>query len=546
MIEKNLAAAWRLQQDDLAAWISLRKKLGEAGCPLRKLDKALGKFDREMRSDYSWRAGTRAKAGEVLPGQLTLDDFMAFMPDHRYIHLPTGILWPAASVNARLAWVDVGAEKPIAASVWLAQNRHCEQMTWAPGYPSVIPDMAIHDGGFRPLPGNTIYNLYKPPVVEPGNPRQAWPWLELLHLLYPEEAEEIINFYAHRVQKPAEKINHVVMLGGAPGIGKDSLLEPIIYAVGEWNYAGISPIEFLGRFNGFLKSVLLVINEARDLGDVNSYGFYEHMKTVAAAPPHTLRIDMKNLQEFKIPNVTGVTITTNYLHTGLYLPINDRRHLVAWSDQPGTGEEGSWSSGDFDKFYDWLENQGGKQNVAAYLRQRDLSKFNPKAPPRKTSAFYRVANANRGEEEGALADAIDNLSEAEAAQGRASRRVAGLHSEADRNPHRRAPCGADKQHEGPALRYRAQGNHAPTAAEVPRRQDCPQRGDAPDVAGRGRRGSNCSPNIERSCRRPSTSFATPKGARNCVASIIAARDQPQHGPQPRTKAQAGQPRAGKP
>ena len=265
--------------------------------------------------------------------------------------------------------------------------------------------MAVSD----PLPGNTIYNLYKPPVVEPGNPKQAWPWLELLHLLYPEEAEEIIDFYAHRVQKPAEKINHVVMLGGAPGIGKDSLLEPIIYAVGEWNYAGISPIEFLGRFNGFLKSVLLVINEARDLGDVNSYGLYEHMKTVAAAPPHTLRIDMKNLQEFKIPNVTSVTITTNYLHTGLYLPINDRRHLVAWSDQPGTGEEGSWTSKDFDKYYDWLENQGGKQHVAAYLRQHDLSKFNPKAPPRKTPAFYRVANANRGEEEGALADAIDNL-----------------------------------------------------------------------------------------------------------------------------------------
>ena len=147
-IEKNLAAAWRLQQDDLAALITLRKRLGDADCPLRKFDKALRKFDQEMRSDYSRRAGTRAKAGEALPGQLTLDDFMAFMPDHRYIHLPTGILWPAASVNARLPSVDVGAEKPIAASLWLAQNRHCEQMTWAPGYPSVIHDMAILDGGF--------------------------------------------------------------------------------------------------------------------------------------------------------------------------------------------------------------------------------------------------------------------------------------------------------------------------------------------------------------------------------------------------------------
>ena len=35
----------------------------------------------------------------------------------------------------------------------------------------------------------------------------------------------------------------------------------------------------LGRFNGFLKSVVLRVNEARDLGDVNRYQFYDHLKT---------------------------------------------------------------------------------------------------------------------------------------------------------------------------------------------------------------------------------------------------------------------------
>ena len=391
---------------------------GDAHCPLRRLDKALRKYDLEMRRSYGDRAGTNAREGEGLPRHLTVDDFITFLPDHRYIHLPTGILWPAASVDARVMPIDVGGDKPMSASKWLDRNRHCEQMTWAPGKPSLIRDTIILEGGFCARRGNTIYNLYRPPAVEPGDPEQAGPWLDLLRRLYPSEAEEIIDFFAARVQRPHVKTNHILVLGGAPGIGKDSLLVPVIHAIGEWNYAGISPSQLLGRFNGFLKSVLLVINEARDLGETNSYAFYEHLKPIAAAPPDTLRIDMKNMQEFKIPNVVGVVITTNYLHTGLYLPPNDRRHFVAWSDHPGAGEEGALSSDYFDKFHDWLENQGGKKHVVAYLQQRDLSMFNPKAPPRKTPAFNTIVGANRGEEESTLADTIDAMRDAATAQGR--------------------------------------------------------------------------------------------------------------------------------
>ena len=50
----------------------------------------------------------------------------------------------------------------------------------------------------------------------------------------------------------------------------------------------------MGRFNGFNRSVVLQINEVRDLGDVNRFVFYEHMKTYCAAPPDTLLTDEKN------------------------------------------------------------------------------------------------------------------------------------------------------------------------------------------------------------------------------------------------------------
>ena len=41
--------------------------------------------------------------------------------------------------------------------------------------------------------------------------------------------------------------------------------------------------QLTGRFNPFLKSVILRVSEARDLGDVDRYAFYETTKTMWAA-----------------------------------------------------------------------------------------------------------------------------------------------------------------------------------------------------------------------------------------------------------------------
>ena len=50
------------------------------------------------------------------------------------------------------------------------------------------------------------------------------------------------------------------------------------------------PSKCCGRFNGFIKSVILRISELRDLGDGNRFDFYEHMKVLTAAPPDVLRV----------------------------------------------------------------------------------------------------------------------------------------------------------------------------------------------------------------------------------------------------------------
>ena len=62
-----------------------------------------------------------------------------------------------------------------------------------------------------------------------------------------------MRWLAHRVQRPEEKINHALVLGGSQGIGKDTALEPVKHAIGPWNFFEVSPQQMLGRFNGFLE-----------------------------------------------------------------------------------------------------------------------------------------------------------------------------------------------------------------------------------------------------------------------------------------------------
>jgi hypothetical protein len=366
-----------------------------------------------MPDDFSDAFDEQIGAGDATPKHdrardcaagVSINDFVAYMPQNAFIFMPARELWPAASVNARLPPPDTDSEgKPIPASTWLAVHRPVEQMTWAPGKPTLVPDKLIADGGWIDRPGCTVFNLYKPPIIKP-TAGDVCPWLDLVQKNYPDEADRVVAFLAHRVQRPDEKINHGLVLGGAVGTGKDTILEPVKQAIGPWNFAEVSPKQVFGRFNGFLKSVILRVSEARDLGDYDRYAFHDHMKVYIAAPPDVLRVDEKNIREYYVPNLCGVIITTNHKTDGIYLPPDDRRHYVLWSNLC----KENFASDYFNNLYRWYEN-GGNAYVAYYLANLDISGFGPKAPPPKTQAFWEIANANRAPEDAELADVLDAL-----------------------------------------------------------------------------------------------------------------------------------------
>src|SRR5262249_17409544 len=100
---------------------------------------------------------------------VTINDFRAYMPMHSYIYIPCREMWPAASVDARVPPMPIANGKTMKASRWLDQNRPVEQMTWCPGFPMLIKDRLVVDGGWIERADVTCFNHYREPRIVPGD-----------------------------------------------------------------------------------------------------------------------------------------------------------------------------------------------------------------------------------------------------------------------------------------------------------------------------------------------------------------------------------------
>jgi hypothetical protein len=346
-----------------------------------------------------------------------IDDFYSLMTQAgTYIFVPGRTTWPRDRIDARLPPVPVlehgrpalngkGKPKTEPASRYLDRERPVEAMSWHPGEPLVIKDRLPLSGGWIRRKGVSTFNLYLPAPPITGDPSKADIWVAHIRTIYPDEAEHSLDWMAHRVQRPGDKINHALVWGGSQGIGKDSVMEPVKRAVGAHNFEDTSPAKLLGKFQHYTKAVILRISEGRDLGDTDRFKFYDHIKTLIVAPPDVLPTNEKFLREYYVANVMGVFITTNHKTDGLFLPDDDRRHYVAWSNS--TKED--FTPDYWNRLWRFYEKEGGYAHVAAYLAARDISRFDPKAPPPKSPAFWDIVNAHNSPEDAELADLLDVL-----------------------------------------------------------------------------------------------------------------------------------------
>ena len=134
------------------------------------------------------------------------------------------------------------------------------------------------------LPGNTdnpinrngevYWNIWqKPKISLPSiaNDKDVAPWLDHLNYLYPNKVEQahLLDWFASILQNPMQKINHGVWIAGTSRVGKDLMLNPIRFGVGEKNICEPSASELEENYTEYLHlSKLVIFQEMKTLNGI--------------------------------------------------------------------------------------------------------------------------------------------------------------------------------------------------------------------------------------------------------------------------------------
>jgi hypothetical protein len=204
------------------------------------------------------------------------------------------------------------------------------------------------------------------------------PWLDHCRELVPEQAEleHIFNVMAFKVQHPEIKVNHAILHAGDEGCGKDTFWAPFIWAVcgDHLKNRGIMDNNSVTSQWGYqLESEILLINELKEPDAATRRQLANQLKPIIAAPPEMLPINRKGLHPYQMANRLFVLAFSND-PVPISLATQDRRWFCVWSTAP------RMESNRAKKMWDWYRS-GGFGTIGRFLRDRDVSKFNPSAPP---------------------------------------------------------------------------------------------------------------------------------------------------------------------
>jgi len=252
----------------------------------------------------------------------------------------------------------------------------------------------------------TILNMWKPgPVHYVVNSRvvteeEVAPWLELGRHLFGDDKErdDLVKWMAHLVQYPGVKPNwHPLVGSDIHGTGKDSFFLPLTKGLGD-NVSTIRTSDLESEWTWWAENVQLVI--VSEISTFERKAVMQRLKSFMATPPDTIDINIKGMPQYAVPNVFGMVMFTNSTD-GAAIERHDRRFYVVWSAaQP---LKPVW----YERYYDWIHNSKGLENVLRYLMQMDLTGFSVRGNAPATQAKEEMRRAAASSIEGTIESAIN-------------------------------------------------------------------------------------------------------------------------------------------
>lgn len=248
-----------------------------------------------------------------------------------------------------------------AGTQWLVWpgRREYPALTYQPGEPLVTKrgELNTFPGwGSESLPGlDVLFFLWLLDRLIPNRRMRRW----------------MIQWLAHMIQRPCEKVMSALVLFGPQGTGKSLLTEMLMAVVGASNCATIGNKELGSDFTGWAANKLLIIAEEVSGLDPKHDG--ARLKGFITLPEVT--INEKYVRAYSLPNLARFIFCSN-TRVPVFLDPDDRRYAIC-----KTLVANKIPSTIGTAIKKWTIEEGGAGNVRYYLEHVNLAGFDPAHRP---------------------------------------------------------------------------------------------------------------------------------------------------------------------
>ena len=200
-------------------------------------------------------------------------------------------------------------------------GREVDMATYRPGQPRLITE----DKGDGPM---QAVNLYKPSILKlPLKLIRPDHWLGHLEMAFPDAwaFKHFTQWLAFLFQSPGERIGHAVVCISKQGIGKDTLMWPVMKGLGDHNVEFIRSEQLIKpEFTPYLKHQLIICDELMNNERPTAYNT---LKTLIANPRDWRKTREMYLPPYDIPNNQNYAFFGNKMNA-ITMEEDDRRMWV--------------------------------------------------------------------------------------------------------------------------------------------------------------------------------------------------------------------------
>jgi hypothetical protein len=229
-----------------------------------------------------------------------------------------------------------------------------------------------------------VLNLWRPPAWELDEslpePRAFLDHVSYLFDGEPAAIDHVLNFLAHLVQRPQERIAHALLLmSEAKGIGKSTFGTVVRRLVGEQNSRVAQTKDLKGQFDGWIMGKLVV--QVDEVYEAGNWDLANKLKPLITE--QRVSANIKYGPQMEIENYARLILFSNH-SAPLNIEDGDRRYFVFNSKAQPRGDSY------YDALYKFISADDGMNSIYSFLQKRDLSAFNAFRRPPMTEAKQEI------------------------------------------------------------------------------------------------------------------------------------------------------------